>query len=103
MASPLEDAFAALARELKRDRDAQTAEIKAHIDARLSACEPASATPEFVNSKQAARILGVSNSSMEGWRARGVGPVYCKIGAAVRYSRADIEAFAQARKKGKAK
>ncbi len=49
-----------------------------------------------LNTKQAARALGVKPSTLEVWRCRGDGPTYLKIGRAVRYRLEDLEAFLQA-------
>ncbi|TAM99929.1 MAG: DNA-binding protein [Rhodanobacteraceae bacterium] len=50
---------------------------------------------DYVDTREAARILGVSEKSMTNWRWRGEGPRYRRIGARlVRYHRADLAAFA---------
>jgi len=46
--------------------------------------------------KQAAEILGLKPTTLEVWRTRGDGPVYMKIGRAVRYRREDLESFMEA-------
>jgi hypothetical protein len=41
----------------------------------------------------AADELGLSPRTLEGWRRRGEGPAYLKIGRRVKYRPEDIEAF----------
>ncbi|MFI4975061.1 MAG: helix-turn-helix transcriptional regulator [Caulobacterales bacterium] len=47
----------------------------------------------YVCTKEAARVMTVSHRTLEDWRVRGCGPVYRKLGRAVRYSLADLAAF----------
>jgi len=47
----------------------------------------------ILNTRQAAQILGLKPSTLEVWRCRGGGPVFCKFGKACRYRQEDIEAF----------
>jgi hypothetical protein len=42
---------------------------------------------------QAADELGLSPRTLEGWRRRGEGPPYLKIGRRVKYRPEDIEGF----------
>lgn len=49
-----------------------------------------------VNTKEAAKILGLSAGTLEVWRCYGRGPRYKKIGRRVFYDVADLEAFANA-------
>ncbi len=42
---------------------------------------------------EAARILGLSVKTLRRWRWAGKGPRFLKIGGAVRYDPADLEAF----------
>lgn len=48
---------------------------------------------ELLTERQAAALLKVSVKSLQGWRSRGGGPPYHKLGRCVRYSVADLEAF----------
>lgn len=48
----------------------------------------------LLTEKQAAPVLGVSVPTLQGWRFRGVGPKYRKLGRAVRYAMEDLQAFA---------
>lgn len=48
----------------------------------------------FLTTKQAAEYLGVTPSTMYGWRHSGGGPVYVKMGRSVRYKREELDNFA---------
>ncbi len=48
-----------------------------------------------LNEGQAAEFLGVSVRTLQAWRVRGGGPVYVKLGRAVRYQRRVLVAFQQ--------
>lgn len=50
-------------------------------------------TSALLSVEQAARFLNLSASSLAKSRVRGDGPAFVKLGAAVRYRRADLEAF----------
>jgi len=50
----------------------------------------------LVNERDAATILGLKVSTLRRWRWSGDGPPHHKIGNAVRYSPADLEAFIRA-------
>ena len=45
---------------------------------------------------EAADILGVSHRTLQQWRRTGGGPPYLKLGSAVRYDAAALEAWAEA-------
>lgn len=45
---------------------------------------------------ETASFLGISVKTLRGWRCRGGGPVYRKIGAAVRYADEDLIDFLEA-------
>ena len=47
----------------------------------------------FLTTERAAQVLEVSVRTLEGWRVRGYGPKYRKIGRLVRYTYEDIEEF----------
>src|SRR5262245_43664301 len=49
-----------------------------------------------VNEAQAAQYLGVSDKTLRRWRWAGRGPGYIKLGSAVRYDTADLDAFLDA-------
>jgi predicted site-specific integrase-resolvase len=46
-----------------------------------------------LNQEQLAERLGVSQRTLEGWRSRGKGPVYLRLGGRVAYRVIDIERF----------
>lgn len=51
-------------------------------------------TQSLVTTEQAAAYLGgLKPNTLEGWRIRGEGPPYKKIGRLVRYSLADLDAY----------
>lgn len=50
-------------------------------------------TGYLVNEYEAARRLGLKVSTMRRWRWQGIGPVFCRIGAAIRYDPCDLDAF----------
>ena len=52
-----------------------------------------SATSQLVNETEAARILGLSVKTLRRWRWAGKPPRFLKLGGAVRYDPADLEAF----------
>ena len=47
---------------------------------------------------KAAGYLDLKKSTLEAWRVRGGGPVFLKLGKAVRYRKEDLDAFINARK-----
>jgi len=51
---------------------------------------------KFLNTRDAAKFLGLSAYTLEAWRHRGGGPKFRKFGKAVRYADADLEAFVKA-------
>jgi hypothetical protein len=51
---------------------------------------------ELRTEQQAAALLKVSVKTLQGWRCRGGGPRFVKIGRSVRYQLADLDAFVQA-------
>ena len=48
-----------------------------------------------LNTRAAAAFLGVSPRTLEGFRVRGGGPPFVKIGGAVRYRLASLEEYLQ--------
>lgn len=48
---------------------------------------------DMMDDRHAAPYIGLSVSTLRAWRVRGGGPRYRKMGAAVRYSRADLDAY----------
>ena len=52
-----------------------------------------------MKTREAAGYLGDSASFLEKLRVTGGGPAYCKLGRVVRYSRCDLDCFADSRKR----
>ena len=46
--------------------------------------------------REVAERLGMAVQTVRGWRVRGCGPVYVKLGRSVRYRESDVEAFVRA-------
>ena len=61
-------------------------------EAVAEAAEAATA-PAYLDTQAAARYLGLSTASLEGWRSERRGPPFTKVGRAVRYRRTDLEEF----------
>ncbi|MFR0574154.1 helix-turn-helix domain-containing protein [Bifidobacterium boum] len=57
-------------------------------------------TMQLVTPDDAARLLTVTPATLATWRARHTGPAYVKLGHAVRYRTADLEAFIDSRRVG---
>lgn len=51
---------------------------------------------EKLTSRQVAAMLGLASSTVAGWRHQGIGPKYVRFNGAVRYLRADVEAWVSA-------
>jgi predicted DNA-binding transcriptional regulator AlpA len=49
--------------------------------------------PEILNEMEVAEFVNMSVATMRRWRLLRTGPKYLKIGSAVRYRRADLEAW----------
>lgn len=49
--------------------------------------------PVLLSTREAAKYLSISASSMEQWRRAGKGPVYVRVGKQVRYRVPDLDAF----------
>jgi excisionase family DNA binding protein len=52
-------------------------------------------TDQFLDTKQAAQYLGLKKNTLDVWRLRGGGPIFCKFGRAVRYRKQDLDAFVE--------
>lgn len=48
---------------------------------------------KLINEKLAAEMLGLSVKTLQKWRCDSEGPVYLKMGRAVRYRPEDLEAY----------
>ena len=56
--------------------------------------------PEFMDTRHAAAVLGLSHRTLEGYRVSGGGPDFHRFGNRVRYRRSDLDAWAAARRAG---
>lgn len=56
--------------------------------------------PRLLETVHAADELGLSPRTLEGWRRRGEGPPFLRIGRRVKYRIEDIEAYKAARLHG---
>jgi predicted DNA-binding transcriptional regulator AlpA len=54
---------------------------------------------QYLNTKQAAHYVGLSESLLEKRRCSGDGPIYSQIGKAVRYLASDLDAWMKANKR----
>lgn len=77
------------------DRDSDTVALSA---AQLAALADAIAVKllqpvMWLTPERAAEVLGVPAATLAQWRYRGQGPRYSKVGAVVRYARADLDAW----------
>ena len=59
----------------------------------------AGAPPMYLNTVQAAEMVGLSPRTMEYYRTTGQGPAYFKLGGRVRYSVSEIERWVRARRR----
>ena len=57
----------------------------------------------FLTETEAADFLHLKRATLSGYRVSGDGPAYCKLGGAIRYYRADLLAWAWARRHGHAR
>jgi DNA-binding transcriptional MerR regulator len=55
--------------------------------------------PEFLNIQQAAQRMNVPVSTMNFWRAKSIGPSWCKIGKRVFYQEADLLEWIESRRR----
>jgi len=46
---------------------------------------------ELLTTEQLAELLGIRPNTIEGWRLKGQGPRFCKLGRSIRYRRSDVE------------
>jgi hypothetical protein len=54
---------------------------------------PATPTSPTLTTIQAAEFLNVKPATLEQWRWRGVGPVFCKLNRACRYRLSDLQKY----------
>lgn len=71
--------------------------MPAEIVTRSSATPLVAASPaEYLSTREAAAILGVSTKCLEAWRSKGEGPPFSHVGRAVRYPTAALHAWVAA-------
>jgi excisionase family DNA binding protein len=49
--------------------------------------------PKLMDAEQAAKMLGVTTTTLYRWRKLGQGPSYIRVGIQIRYSADDLDAF----------
>ena len=54
--------------------------------------------PKYLDTREAADFLGLSNRTLDRYRVTGEGPIFHKFGNRIRYALADLEAWATARR-----
>jgi len=54
-------------------------------------------TPDVLTTPEAAKYVRLSKPTLERFRISGDGPAYIKLGAAVRYRQADLDAWLESR------
>ena len=54
-------------------------------------------TDSILDTTEAARYTGLKKATLDQWRSRGEGPKFVKLGRAVRYRRADLDAWIESR------
>ena len=46
-----------------------------------------------MNELEAAKLLGISEKTLQAWRCNSKGPVYIKVGRTVRYRKEDLQSY----------
>ena len=54
---------------------------------------------ELLNSREAAYRLGLKTNTLEGWRLKGFGPKFIKVGRNVRYRISDLDEWLESRER----
>ena len=54
---------------------------------------------KLLDEKEVANSYGLSVRTLQAWRIKGGGPVFCKLGSRVKYRPSDLEDFLRARTK----
>lgn len=49
--------------------------------------------PRQMNTRHAAAYLGLSHHTLNQWRHQGRGPLFVRLGRAVRYRKSDLDAY----------
>lgn len=53
---------------------------------------------DILNTREAAQYVRLGKPTLERFRISGEGPHYCKLGGAVRYRKADLDAWLESRR-----
>ena len=53
----------------------------------------------YLDTRQAAKLLGLSSKTLSRYRVSGDGPVFHKFGTLIRYRREDLEAWTESRRR----
>ncbi len=53
---------------------------------------------KLLREDHAAEILSISARTLQSWRSRGCGPVFVRLGRAIRYRAEDLETFVRRRR-----
>jgi hypothetical protein len=79
----------------KSSADLQSREIDKSVAASTGpAGRPIPTDPDsMLLPAETADFLGISPRTLEAWRLRGGGPLFCKLGSRVRYRRSDLVAW----------
>jgi hypothetical protein len=60
----------------------------------VPAASPSASPDQLYDERQAARLLRVSRRTLQGWRLKGGGPLFVRLGPrCIRYRRADLQDF----------
>jgi predicted DNA-binding transcriptional regulator AlpA len=49
----------------------------------------------MLRERQAASFLGIAPKTLANWRSQGKGPKFCRLGRAIGYRQADLDAFVE--------
>jgi predicted DNA-binding transcriptional regulator AlpA len=74
-------------------------QTKGHALASANNDERAATCEALIDTKEAARRLGLMDTTLEMWRVRGCGPQYLKIGRLVKYRASDVEGWLESRER----
>ena len=95
----LEQAIEQLTSEIKKLREVMERQPKAptveprHPTPVASPPAPPREAAAFIGENRVAELIGISVATVRRWRMLRTGPPFRKIGSAVRYSRAELEAW----------
>lgn len=76
----------------------ENVECKHEINGNGDAIKMNDESARYLDTREAARFLGLSNRTLDRYRVTGEGPVFHKFGTRIRYAQADLEEWAAARR-----